>query len=181
MREIPLRAQVYQHCAINITADSTESIVRALQQDGGVDSPTSNDMQKSSRRDSRSPVPTRMTVPETPWSAVACIQCCVLQGPTHRSASAALWKNSDVRAAQISKHARRSRMVYRGECSRMPSMIASMRELRQSKSRLPQLHAQARDDTSAAWIEVWHQLVRQYSQCPSSAHGIELLGVSGSL
>ncbi|KAF2028969.1 hypothetical protein EK21DRAFT_113347 [Setomelanomma holmii] len=187
LREILMRALAIQHCAINITADSSEAILRALPRDDAPKSPGSDDstsscqpfLSKSSRcriipEDLRS---AEMICSPLSQDAV-CFQDELFPArKLHFGKTQIFWQCAEMKACEMFQHGLPQRMLQNPiNDGIMESVPRQVQELMSWQPSLPTLPP---SDTPASWIEVWHQLVSRYSRCSSPTRGMKLLGICG--
>ncbi|KAH7087372.1 hypothetical protein FB567DRAFT_628341 [Paraphoma chrysanthemicola] len=188
MRQLPLRAHVFQHCALTLTAESPDAIVRALEQDGALDSSIGIGSQSLSRRDSMLPGPATIAVPENLWAdemvdgPMSCDATCFqdqLFAPRrlHFGATQMFWHCTGLKACEMFQNGLPQQMLQNPINDSILERALRQVQL-QSKSN-SRLDKSAHGVTQMPWIDLWHLLVRRYSQCSKFTRGTRLLGISG--
>jgi hypothetical protein len=180
--ELSRRGLVFQHCSINLTADSANSFFRMLDQKYSVAS-------QSAERESATCLTTQTMIPENIWSAEMVNSSLARESSyfqdhlfapcrLHFGKTELYWQCTELKACESFPNGLPSQLLQNPV-----NDTAAERILRQiqmlSGSKLQRACAQSECSSPVSWRVAWHQIVNQYSQCSLSIPFNKLLQIAG--
>jgi hypothetical protein len=180
--EASKRGQVFQHCSMNITADSALSFSRILDPQRGAISPPSEGQ-------STTLLTNQVMTPANIWSAeMVCSplarNCGFFQDQLfaprrlHFGQNEVYWQCPELKACESFPHGLPQQLLQNPANDTVMERIARQAQTL-SKTSPMTVHAHSRCNTPMSWRVTWHQLLNQYSQCISSSPCNRLLQVAG--
>jgi hypothetical protein len=169
------RAQAFQNCAINITADSTASMIRAL--DGEVC------IERASSLPAYKPVPEDIWAADMVSSPLSRVDGCFQDQSfaprrLHFSETQIYWHCAELKACEMFPD-RLPPQIVRNPIN--DSMAGTITKEMQALSKPYHLveNGKAGCAIPVSWIEAWHCIVHEYSWCTSSSPITRLSGIAG--
>jgi hypothetical protein len=184
--ESPKRGQVFQHCAMNITADSANSLFRVFNRKGSVASTSSK---PSESQQTASYTSHHAMVPENIWS-VEMVSSPLARDPgyfqdqlfaprrLHFGKTEVYWQCTELKACELLPDGLPPQILQNPANDSIAERILRQAQI-QSRSKLPTVRARSRCNTLVSWRMAWYQLVNQYSLCSSSSPCKRLLQIAG--
>jgi hypothetical protein len=178
--EVSKRGQVFQHCSMNMTADTAESFLRILDPKYGHGSqPAGGDT---------TTLPTAI-VPANIWSAE------MVCSPIGRDASffqdqlfaprrlhfgktEIYWQCPELKACETFPEGLPAQLLQNPANDTMIEKISRQAQM-PSKSTPTNMRPQSRCNIRLSWRVAWHQIINQYSQCTSTSPSNRLSHVAG--
>jgi hypothetical protein len=176
------RGQVFQHCSMNITADSVLSFSRILDPQCGAIFPTSEGQ-------STTLLTNQVMTPANIWSAeMVCSplarDCGFFQDQLfaprrlHFGKTEVYWQCPELKACESFPDGLPQQLLQNPANDAAIERIARQAQmLSRTSPAMARVHS--RCNTPISWRVAWHQLLNQYSQCISSSQCNRLLQVAG--